>query len=71
MDLLQNKLAMNVNILLTVMLTIILFFAAPIVLPFSGLLAVLMWIFAGWYALSSVILILAQWFVSSIQEDPR
>jgi hypothetical protein len=62
---------MNVNILLTVVVTIILFFAAPIVFPFSPVLAVLMWIFAGWYAISSIILILAQWFVSSIQEDPR
>jgi hypothetical protein len=71
LDILQNKWALNTNIFMTIALIIILFFAAPIVLPHSVLLAALIWVFAGWYTLSTITLIIGQWLMESIKENER
>jgi len=62
---------MNVNIFTTIVLVIVLFFAAPVVLPSVPVLAILMWIFAGWFSISTLLLILSQWLIDSIKEDAR
>jgi hypothetical protein len=69
LQIILNKTALNVSNFITIILIIVLFFAAPIVVTVAPVLATVMWIFAGWYTLSTVVIILGQWFIDSIQED--
>lgn len=66
-----NKWVMNVNIFTSIVLVIVLFFAAPVVLPHVPVLAILMWFFAAWFSVSTLLLILSQYLIDSIKEDAR